>query len=132
MPKFIGPFKISDRINEVAYKLQLPDSMSIHNVFHISLLKPYYEDGNYQPPPLPIVMNDKPYYEVEYIINHRDVRKGKRIERQYLVKWLNYGPEHNTWEPISSFESTDVIETYLQSLLNIQRMPKRHLKRSRT
>lgn len=39
--RFIGPFKIKRKISAVAYTLDLPDDMKIHNTFHISLLKAY-------------------------------------------------------------------------------------------
>lgn len=38
--KYFGPFKISDKIGSVAYKLDLPPSSTIHLVFHVSLLRP--------------------------------------------------------------------------------------------
>ena len=40
-PKFIGPFKILDRIGQQAYRIALPmEYDKIHNVFHVSLLEP--------------------------------------------------------------------------------------------
>jgi hypothetical protein len=39
-PQFIGPFKILDRVGEVAYRLELPIQLAdVHDVFHISQLK---------------------------------------------------------------------------------------------
>jgi hypothetical protein len=34
---------MSKQVNEVAYRLDLPSSMKIHPVFHVSLLEPYRE-----------------------------------------------------------------------------------------
>ena len=44
-PRFIGPFKILERIGCVAYRLALPPSMSgVHEVFHVSMLRKYTPD----------------------------------------------------------------------------------------
>ena len=37
--RFVGPFKIEQRIGQQAYKLLLPENWKIHPVFHVSLLK---------------------------------------------------------------------------------------------
>jgi hypothetical protein len=99
LPKFIGPFPIIHRISDVAYRIKLPDSLPIHNVFHVSLLKAYFTDGALQPPPPPVLLNDTLAYEVEKILLHRSVKRGSKSVKEYLVKWVGYGPENNTWEP---------------------------------
>ena len=36
-PRFIGPYKVIARVGKVAYRLELPDELSlIHNMFHVS------------------------------------------------------------------------------------------------
>lgn len=37
--KFYGPFKVLERVGAAAYRLQLPESSSIHPVLHVCLLK---------------------------------------------------------------------------------------------
>jgi hypothetical protein len=39
-PRYIGPFKVMERRGEVAYQLELPESLvGVHDVFHVSQLK---------------------------------------------------------------------------------------------
>jgi hypothetical protein len=45
--RFCGPFEILERIRPVANMLTLPTSMTVHNVFHVSLLKKYIPDANH-------------------------------------------------------------------------------------
>jgi hypothetical protein len=45
--RYCGPFEILERIVPVDYMVALPESMSVHNVFHVSLLKKYILDANY-------------------------------------------------------------------------------------
>jgi hypothetical protein len=42
--RYCGPFEILERIGPVAYMIALLASMSVHNVFHVSLLKKYILD----------------------------------------------------------------------------------------
>jgi hypothetical protein len=100
LPRWIGPFTITKLVSPLACKLRLPDEWHIHDVFHVSLLKPYLRSERTQPLPQPLRFEDgEPVFYVERILDHRDVKKGKRKLRQYLIKWEHFTAEHNTWEP---------------------------------
>ena len=44
-PKYIGPFKVLERVGTVAYRLALRPSFSgVHEVFHVSMLQKYTPD----------------------------------------------------------------------------------------
>ena len=44
-PRFTGPFEILERVGTVAYRLALPPSISsVHEVFHVSMLRMYTSD----------------------------------------------------------------------------------------
>ena len=46
--RFVGPFEILERIGQVAYRLVVPPALcSVHNVFHISMLRKYALDGTH-------------------------------------------------------------------------------------
>ena len=99
MPKYIGPFKIIGKIGELAYKLELPSNMRIHNVFHVAKLKQFHDNGRIQPPPPALIVDGEEEYEVDYIIKHRDTKKGKSTRREYLVRWKGYGIEYDEYIP---------------------------------
>ncbi|GJS74189.1 hypothetical protein Tco_0707030 [Tanacetum coccineum] len=43
--KRVGPFKVLEQVESVAYKLKLPQELSrVYNMFHVSNLKKYYPD----------------------------------------------------------------------------------------
>ena len=42
--KFIGSFRIIERVGKQSYKLQMSNEWSVHNVFRVSLLKRFCED----------------------------------------------------------------------------------------
>lgn len=97
----------------MAYELELPESMKIHNVFHSSLLKPYYSDGTYQPPAPTVFDDEHVEYTVERILDHRDRVYKRKLRKKYLVHWKGFGPEHNTWEPESNLSNcSDLLSEY--------------------
>jgi hypothetical protein len=72
-PKREGPFEIDEVLGPVTYRLKLPESWRIHNVFHVTLLQPYIENevyGNNYPKPLPELLEGEEVYEVETILKH--------------------------------------------------------------
>jgi hypothetical protein len=46
-----------------------------------------------QPHPPPIEIDDSLDYEVERVLGHRDVKRGKGNKKEFFVKWL--GNEHD-------------------------------------
>ena len=108
LPNFIGPFQVVAPIGEAAYRLLLPESMRIHDVFHVSLLKEWKSDTSV--PPTSILMDkDDEQFEVDKVLSH----KGKGRSRKYLVLWKGTGPEESTWEPESSLrDCTATLQDY--------------------
>ena len=98
--KRIGPYEVIKQINANAYRLRLPHTMKIHNVFHVSLLDKYRPPtaGQNPPEPDPVIADDaaaEPEWEVERIVDSR-IRYRKL---QYLVQWAGYDYLRTSWEP---------------------------------
>ncbi len=110
LPKYAGPFEVLERIGLAAYRLLLPETMKIHDVFHVCLLEPYRDDGRYQPPPVTLFLDGDVQYEIEAVLAVREKRHNKK---EFLVKWLGYGPEHNSWEPEANLTNcSEVLQTF--------------------
>lgn len=110
-PKRYGPFEILKQVSPVTYRIQLPPSMKIHNVFHIDLLIPYSETDAYgetfsQPPPE--LIDGEEEYEVEEIITDRK----KRRKKQFLVKWKGYPSSENSWVNEQDLNAPELLEEY--------------------
>jgi hypothetical protein len=75
-PRREGPFEIEEVLGPVTYRLKLPNSWKIHNVFHAILLKPYQENevyGENFPKPIPDILDGEEVYNVETIGNEEDI-----------------------------------------------------------
>nr|GEX18934.1 putative reverse transcriptase domain-containing protein [Tanacetum cinerariifolium] len=96
-PRFIGLFKVIERIGPVAYKLELPDKLrGIHDTFHVSNLKRCFVNEDVVIPLDEVQLDDKLHFikEPEEIMD-RDVKQLKQSQILIVkVRWNSRcGPE---------------------------------------
>ena len=100
-PRYIGPFKILERHGEVAYQLELPESLSgVHDVFHVSQLKKCLRVPEEQIPLEELAVKEDLTYE-EYPI--KILQTAERVTRSRVIKmckvqWNRYTEDEATWE----------------------------------
>ena len=102
-PRYMGPYTILKVINPSALCLQLPSSLKVHPVFHVTQVKLVADCGLSPPAPAPppprILESGNMVWEVNRILAVR--RRGQGFH--YLVDWVGYRPEDRTWVPRSYF-----------------------------
>ena len=107
--RFIGPFKILERVGTVAYWLALPPSMSgVHEVFHFSMLRRYTLD--------PAHVMDWGEIEVDTdgtfeegpvcIMDSQDQVLRRKTIRLVRVLWQHRGVEESTWKREDTMQAT--------------------------
>lgn len=106
-PKFLGPYPIIAKISDLVYKLKLPETLHIHDIFHVSLLEKYWQDTipgrKYKQPPPIITPKGDIEWKVNKILDSRISSYGKKL--QYLVSWEGYGLEQNSREPANNLKN---------------------------
>ena len=93
-----------EKIGPVAFRLKLPPSLKIHDVFHASLLEHSFENpfpSRNLPRPEPDIVDGEEEFEVETILDSRIYRK----RLQYLVHWKGYSTTEATWEPATHVQN---------------------------
>ena len=110
-PVYYGPYRIVEQISPVSYRVQLPKSCKIHDVFHVSRLKLATENEfkNRKAKPLPPIKDDE--YEVESIEADR-IRYG---HKEYLVRWKGYGFQDCNWIRDKDLRCPIILKNYLDS-----------------
>ncbi|GJU84202.1 putative ribonuclease H-like domain-containing protein [Tanacetum coccineum] len=100
-PRFVGPFKIIEKVGPVAYRLDLPEELNgVHDTFHVSNLKKCLADPTLQMPLDEIRVNAKLNFMEERVeILEREFKKFKRSRIAIVKVWWNSkcGLEF-TWE----------------------------------
>jgi len=113
-PKWYRPFRVAAKISNTSYQIDLPPTWKIHPVFHATLLTPYKETEihgpNFLEPP-PDIIEGEPEWEVEKILAERKYRN----RRQYLIRWKNYSPAHDSWTNESDIHADELIKQYQDS-----------------
>ncbi|RVW23895.1 hypothetical protein CK203_094649 [Vitis vinifera] len=94
--RYYGPFKVIDRIGTVAYQLQLPPDAQIHNVFHVSLLKPAH--ASIQACSSLPISNTSTTLLPQAILDRRLVKRHNVPTVQLLIHWVDKSPADASWE----------------------------------
>ncbi|GKB68171.1 putative reverse transcriptase domain-containing protein [Tanacetum coccineum] len=105
-PRYVGPFKVLERVRDISYKLKLPEELSrVHNTFHVSNLKKCYADE-----PLVVSLDglhfdDKLHFVEEPVeIMDREVKRLKRSRIPIIkVRWNSRRGPEITWEREDQF-----------------------------
>nr|GFC66258.1 putative reverse transcriptase domain-containing protein [Tanacetum cinerariifolium] len=94
---YVGPFKVLERVGDVAYKLDLPEELSrVHNTFHVSNLKKCHADEPLAVPFDGLHFDDKLHFVEELVeIVDREVKRLKLSQLPLVkVRWNSKrGPE---------------------------------------
>jgi hypothetical protein len=108
-PRYIGPFKIIERRGEVAYQLELPESLAgVHDVFHVSQLKKCLRvPEDHIPLDEFTVKEDLTYEEFSVkILETTDGVTRSQIIKMCKVQWNRYSEAEATWEKEENLRKT--------------------------
>ena len=100
-PRYIGSFRILERIGSVAYRLDLPEELArIHDVFHVSVLRRYMPDPSYvlEPPPIELWEDLSLPVQPVAVLDKQIRRLRSKDVPLVRILWRNDQVEEETWE----------------------------------
>jgi hypothetical protein len=109
--RWYGLFKVVAKVSNVVYRIQLPATWKIHDIFHTSLLTLYNKTSAHSPnflKPPPDLIEGKPEWKVKMILGDRIYKKKK----QCLIWWKGYTPAHDSWEDELGIHAPNLIADY--------------------
>jgi len=81
--RYFGPYEVESKVGPVAYKLKLPPGSTIHDVFHVSLLKSVKGIAAIPFSPLPADLLSMQCPQM--VLDRRGVTRNNRIYHQLLI-----------------------------------------------
>jgi len=105
--RYIGHYQIMSRVGEVAYKLDMPQNMRLHKVFHVSQLKRHVPNPDaIISEPIPELKTNLTYPEGPLEIGEQRIRKLKqRLIPQVQLFWGKQNRRVITWEDEEKFRA---------------------------
>ncbi|KAJ9558183.1 hypothetical protein OSB04_012797 [Centaurea solstitialis] len=107
-PRYVGPFRITERIGAVAYKLELPVELGgVHNTFHVSNLRKCLADPETAIPLQDIEVDQKlNFVEEPVAVTDRKIRKLRNKEIVLVkIQWKFHKGQEATWEAESEMRA---------------------------
>jgi hypothetical protein len=95
-PHYVGPYRVTELINEVAVRLALPPRSRIHDVLHVGLLKKFQGAPPAEPPPLPLLHHGAVTPMPERAVRFRLARGVQQV----LIQWQGESAAFATWEDV--------------------------------
>jgi hypothetical protein len=106
-PRYIGPFPILERYGPVAYRLQLPKTLSaVHNVFHVSQLKKCLRVPDRTIDVVDVTLEpDLTYSEHPIrVLDQKDRVTRRRTLKFYNIQWNQHTEDEATWRLKTSWK----------------------------
>ncbi|WVZ97041.1 hypothetical protein U9M48_042606 [Paspalum notatum var. saurae] len=100
-PRYVGPFKITERCGPVAYRLELPPHLAaVHDVFHVSQLKKCLRVPEEEVDTSQIQIEPDLTYEARpiKILDQKQRSTRRNTVNFYKVQWSDHSEEEATWE----------------------------------
>ena len=95
--KYYGPFLIIQKVGNSTYKLQFPQDVQIHPVFHVSQLKKHIGSKAIPSPMLPMVNSDRTLkMGPAAVLQVRQIPRSNLPVVQWLIQWQNMADEEAT------------------------------------